>query len=199
VKGRLAPVEFLKSAVPTTATMKNHQTPAPPRHDGPRRRRGGFTLLEAAAVTMIVGVGVVAMIELLAAGTMSTADAAERTTALHLAGNIREVALGLKFADPQSPGTWATAEPVVELYDDIKDLDGQTFSPPINGRRQPIADYPGWSQAVTVDTVAEHNLTSILVKDPKAPVARVTVKILRNGREVYRRSWNAVAPNPGWN
>ena len=148
---------------------------------------------------MIVGVGAVAILELLAAGTVSNADAAERTMAMQLAGNVREVALGLKFADPQLPEVWATAEPVVELYDDIKDLDGQTFQPPLNGRRQPIVEFPVWAQAVTVETVAENNLTTVIAKDPKAPAARVTVKILRNGREVYRRSWVAVAPNPGWN
>ena len=164
----------------------------------PRRVHRAFTLLEAAAVTMIVGLGAVAMIELLAAGTVSNADATQRTTAVNLAGNIREIAVGLKFADPQIPGTWNTREAVVELYDDIKDLDGLTFRPPLNGRRQPIEEYPGWSQAITVDTVAEGNLTSVLAKDPVAPTARVTVRILRNGREVYRRSWLAVAPAPDW-
>ena len=102
-------------------------------------------------------------------------------------------ALGLKFADPQLPETGATAEPVVDLYDDVKDLDGQTFQPPLNGRRQAINEYPHWAQAVTVESVAEHNLTSVIAKDPKAPAVKVTVRILRNGREVYRRSWLAVA------
>lgn len=178
--------------------MKNRRTPACLPWKCPRRR-GAFTLLEAAGVTMIVGVGAVAMLELLAAGTMSNADAAERTLAVHLAGNVREVALGLKFADPQLPDTWATAEPVVDLYDDIKDLDGQTFQPPLNGRRQAIIEYPHWAQAVTVESVAEHDLASVIAKDPKAPAARVTVRVLRHGREVYRRSWLAVAPNPAWN
>jgi type II secretory pathway pseudopilin PulG len=164
----------------------------------PRGRRAAFTLMEAGVVMMIVGVGAVAFIELLAAGTVSNADATQRTTAINLAGNIREMALGLKFADPQSPGTWSNVEPVVELYDDIKDLDGQTFQPPLNGRRQPIEALSAWSQAVTVETVAQSNLSSVIAKDPLAPTARVTVRILRNGREVYRRQWLAVAPNPDW-
>jgi hypothetical protein len=161
-------------------------------------RRNGFTIMEALGVTMIVGVGAVALIELLATGTMSNADAAERTTAINLAGNIREIAVGLKFADPQSPDTWNTAEPVVELYDDIKDLDGKLFRPALDGRRQPIQQYPGWGQAITVETVAENNFASVIARDPKAPTARVTVSILRNGREVYRKSWLAVAPTPDW-
>lgn len=176
--------------------MKKRPTHVRPPRSCPRR--SAFTLLEAGAVTMIVGLGAVAMIELLAAGTVSNADAAQRTTAVNLAGNIRELALGLKFSDPQSPGTWDTTELVVDLYDDIKDLDGKTFRPPLNGRRQPIEEYAGWSQAITVETVAEHNLTTVLAKDPSAPNARVTVRILRGGREVYRRSWLAVAPTPAW-
>ena len=182
----------------TGNVMKHRTTRARPPRGRSRPRRGGFTLLEAAAVTMIVGLGAVAMIELLAAGTVSNADATQRTTALNLAGHIREVALGLKFSDPQSPATWSTREAVVELYDDIKDLDGQTFRPPLNGRRQPIEEYAGWSQAITVDTVAEGNLTSVLAKDPAAPNARVTVRILRGGHEVYRRSWLVAAPTPDW-
>jgi hypothetical protein len=154
--------------------------------------------MEAAGVMMIVGVGAVAFIELLAAGTVSNADATQRTTAINLAGNIREIALGLKFADPQSPGTWSNVEPVVELYDDIKDLDGQAFQPPLNGRRQPIQALSGWAQSVTVETVAQNNLSSVIAKDPAAPTARVTVRILRNGVEVYRKHWLAVAPNPDW-
>src|SRR5689334_18528489 len=66
----------------------------------PRTRRG-FTLVESAVVTVIVGVGVVAMLELLAAGSVSNAEGAELTTAINLASNIREISLGLPFRDPQ--------------------------------------------------------------------------------------------------
>ena len=42
-----------------------------------RHDRAGFTLMEAALVTVLVGVGVVATLQLLAAGTMSNGYANE--------------------------------------------------------------------------------------------------------------------------
>jgi type II secretory pathway pseudopilin PulG len=162
------------------------------------RRRGGFSLLEATVVTTIVGVGALAVIELLAAGTMNNAASTEKTTAINLAGNVREIAVNLAFADPEDPDHWSTGEAGVGSFDDIKDLDGKTFSPPLDGRRQPIPEYGGWSQVITVDTVAEDYLISTRPKDPEAPAARVTVNILRNGRQVYTNNWVAVAKNPAW-
>src|SRR5688572_31966486 len=64
-----------------------------------RTRRGGFTLIEAAFVTAIVGFCIVGVLQLMAAGTMANTDAAETTTALGLAGNIHERALSVKYAD----------------------------------------------------------------------------------------------------
>ncbi len=71
-------------------------------------RRRGFTLIEAAWVTVIVGVGAVAMLELLATGTNVNAAGNQMTTAVNLANNIHEVALGLDFNDPEQPTTWST-------------------------------------------------------------------------------------------
>src|SRR3954449_2572671 len=62
-------------------------------------RRGGFTLIEAALVTCIIGFGVVSMMRLLAAGTLSNTEATEITIANALAGNIHELTqLGAKMA-----------------------------------------------------------------------------------------------------
>ena len=52
------------------------------------RLKRGFTLIEAAIVTAIVGFGVVGMLELMAAGTMANTESTELTTAMVLAGNI---------------------------------------------------------------------------------------------------------------
>src|SRR4051812_17096804 len=87
------------------------------------RSRRGFTLIEAAMVTVIVGVGVVGMLELLAAGTMSNTKGTELTTAINLANNVREITLGLQFVDPDQPTVWNTKEATVGAYNDVKDLD----------------------------------------------------------------------------
>jgi prepilin-type N-terminal cleavage/methylation domain-containing protein len=191
--------------------------PIQSRHPLTRRPRGrrGFTLIEAAMVTVIIGVGVVAMLQLLAAGTVSNSEGTELTTAINLANNIREMSIGLAYYDPTDMAKvppvydWNTKEATVKDYDNIMDLDGQTdtwnlasdpqtgyqvFSPPIDVRRDPISNYSGWAQWVKVETVSANSVSTVLPHDATSPTARVTVKIMRNNTEVYRMSWLAVAP-----
>ena len=182
-----------------------------------RPRRRGFTLIEAAMVTVIIGLGVVGMLELLAAGTVSNSEGTELTTAINLANNVRELSLGLAYYDPQSDPSdpaklpvWNSKEASVDLYDNIMDLDGavdtwnkqeedpaegyQKFQPPLDVAKKPIADYSNWAQWVKVETVDPKDVKMVLLQDPVCPTARVTVKIMRNGNLVYKMSWLTVAP-----
>lgn len=159
-------------------------------------RRRGFTLLEAALATMIVGTGVVALLQLLAAGTMSTEAGTELTTAVNLANNIHEISVYLPFNDPGSGGSTTTKEAGGPgNYNDIWDLNGDTYSPPLDARRQPISGYSNWAQQVTVQSVAPDNLTVTRPNSVTIPTARVTVTITHNGRTIYSESWIVAAPN----
>lgn len=148
-------------------------------------------------MTVLVGVGAVATLELLAAGTVSNANGNRMTTAVNLANNVHEIALGMSFADPQQPTVWTARESSVSAYDNITDLDGQTFSPPLDVRRQPIAGYAGWSQKVKVETVAPDTVYSVRPNDITVPTARVTVQVLLNNQLIHEASWLVVAPNAG--
>lgn len=161
-----------------------------------RRRRGsGFTLIEAALVTVIIGVGVMAMLQLLAAGTVQNGAGAKMTTALALAGNVRELTLDLSFSDPSQTPAWGpeTGETTLASYDDLDDLDGRSFNPPIDARRQTIADQAEWTQVVSVQCV-DPDLITTVVPDGSSPMARVTVTVLCDGQEVCSSSWLAVDP-----
>ena len=160
----------------------------------PPHSRSGFTIIEAAFVMVIVGVATLAVVELLAVGSMSNAEGGEQTTAMNLAANIREISLGLAFQDPEQPTEWKTKEASVAAYDDLKDLDGMVFQPPLDVKRRPINECAAWSQRVTVQTVAADSMISDRPRDPVEPAARVVVVISRNGHEVYETSWVAVAP-----
>lgn len=147
-------------------------------------------------MTVVIGTGVVALLQLLAAGTMSNSTGNEQTTTVKLAGNIQEIANGLAFQDSTFPNQWNTKESTVAAYDDIKDLDGSTFQPPLDAGRLPVIGMDNWAQAIKVETVAEDTLMSTRPNDPAAPVAKVTVRILHNGREVYRTRWITASTAP---
>jgi type II secretory pathway pseudopilin PulG len=160
-----------------------------------RARRRGFTLIEAALVTAIISIGVVAMLELLAVGTISNGNGAEQTTAMNLAKNIREMTFGMAPCDPDNPTNWGceSGETAAAHYDDIDDLDGITFSPPIDARRQNLSSYGNWSQTITVKTVDPDRLT-LTVPNGTAGALRITCQIKHNGKDVGWMSWIAFDP-----
>lgn len=105
-------------------------------------RRGGFTLLEAALATIIIGVGVLAVVEAQQSFMERNAYSSGSATATYLASEIREMARnfsrhdrfsgGLYFLDVNDAGTfrgWGTetGETAVTDLDDLDDLDGAVF------------------------------------------------------------------------
>lgn len=173
------------------------------RKPGPRRR--GFTLIEAAITTIIIGVGCVSMLELLGAGTLANNESTELTTAINLAGNVREAMTGMHYADPTLPTHWGpeTGEGGVSAYDDVDDFDGWSSGTqnPINARRERLgAEYGHWTQQVKVECVRPDNLAVTMSHLTLAPVdrptCRVTVSIFRNGKEVYAQNWIAAYSDP---
>ena len=164
--------------------------PTPIRH-GPRR---GFTLMETGLATIIIGVGVKAVMELLANGTTANYDGAEQTTAINLAKNIREMCLNLSFTDPVTPNVWgldsgeSASNP--STINDLNDLDGLTFSPPLDSRKVAIAGWTDWSQAIVVHSVDPSRLT-LDVPDGTTPANRITVTISHKGKSIYTMTWYA--------
>src|SRR3954464_14325120 len=153
--------------------------------------RGGFTLIEAALVTTIISFGVLAMLQLLAVGTVSNNEGAEMSTAINLAKSVRELMIGMPIADPQTPTHWGAENGEnLATYDDIDDFDGKTYSPPIDGRRTSITALNDWSQTITVKTVDPNLLTSTVPNGTTAAV-RVTVNVSRNGKQITSYSWVA--------
>jgi len=170
----------------------------------PRRHRG-FTLIEAAMTTVIIGVGCVGMLQLLGAGTLANNDGAELTTGMNLAGNIRECMTGLSFTDPTTPTHWGpeAGETTVTQYNDLDDFDGWTSSPnpPIDARRQSLgSQYDGWVQQVKVERLKPDDLQTVkahLTLSPDLrPTCRCTVTILHNGHQVYTQTWVAGYSDP---
>jgi type II secretory pathway pseudopilin PulG len=170
-----------------------------------RGRTRGFTLIEAATTTVIIGVGCLAMLQLLAAGTRANGESGELTTAMNLAGNIRECLTHhngpmqtVAFSDVDDTDNWGpeAGETTVNSYDDLDDFDGMTFSPPIDARRASMGTpYNGWSQSIVVESINPDDLKSVIphLTHPPGlrPVSRITVTVKRYDKTVYTQSWFA--------
>jgi len=127
---------------------------------GPRR---GFTIIEAALTTVIVGVGVLAIISVQGGLHTKNLWSTHASIAMRLGNEIREMTLVLPRHDPVTDDAfWGTEadELTVALFDDVDDFDGDgtglVFSAadqngPINASRDIIPDMAGWSQIVTVE------------------------------------------------
>lgn len=142
---------------------------------GRRTPRRGFTLIEAALATVIVGVGVLAMISAQQAFHRKNLWSTELSTAMRLANEIRELTLILPRHDPVTgKTTWGPEENEegLEDFDDLDDFDGEegegtVFSAvlgngPINARREVIPNMAGWSQTVRVLCVDPMDVTEAM-------------------------------------
>ncbi len=103
----------------------------------------GFTLIEACLATVIIGVGVIAMVDAQTSFTVSNQWSSHAASATFLANEIREMTRALPKHDPViglSTGENEDGEPVLvgwgpnpgestlQDFDDIDDFDGITFS-----------------------------------------------------------------------
>lgn len=107
-----------------------------------RTRAGGFTLIETSLTTVIIGVGVLALIEAQQAFMRSNDWSTHSASGAYLAGEVRELTRNLPRHDPvtglyldHGSGTpvlrgWGPepGEDVVEDFDDLDDFDGLTFA-----------------------------------------------------------------------
>jgi len=168
-----------------------HMTKRRPILPGGSTRRAGFTLIEAALTTVIVGTGVLAIVSAQQAYHMKN-DWAQRTgTALQLANELRELTLTLPQHDPITGATTLgpeANETDVTDYDDLDDFagavdaagmgSGMTFSPPINAMRQPVANLPGWSQVISVENVLPGNISPVFTQPlGTTDLVRITVSV----------------------
>jgi hypothetical protein len=164
--------------------------------------------MEASLATLIVGLGVVSMMQLFAACTRQNRAAFDMTTAMLLAQNVQETMADLEFTDPAYGKTYFGPEgsQTLATYDDIDDFNAQTFNPPIDSTRKPITALSQYAQVISVWPVKPNWLvansnpgTPDLPQTTYTGAARVTVMIMHRTTstapwtEVYRTSWIRVA------
>jgi len=135
----------LLSSVTTTEQEPRHE---PGRRISSCRAQTGFSFLEVLLAALLLGTVLVASMNSFS-GSIATqhALAGESVTAFGLAREIHTLAEAL----PRGPAS----EEVTGIADVavLADLDGASFSPPVDAARRSLGSAAGWSQTVTVDTV----------------------------------------------
>ena len=173
-------------------------------------RRRGFTLIETALATIIVGVGVLAMVAAQQAFHTQNYWSTHASIAERLGNEIREMTFNLPRHDPVTGTAFWGAEPNetwVGDYDDLDDFDGNggglIFSAalangPVNARREIITNMAGWAQEVYVRNVDPFNITSA---QPDGSTDMMVIEVVvtfqgpgdEEAQEMTRVSW--IAPN----
>ena len=158
----------------------------------PQSRRGGFTLIEAAVATVIIALGVTALMLAVSSATRTTAVGKEMTQAVFLAQELREWTVKLPFSDldpgdADNPPGPDGSDPQV-FVDDLDDLMDVTYSPPRDGQGLAIAEMPGWSQTISMTWRDREDLTTA-VPDGSSDMIFVQVEIAHNGTTVVTTGW----------
>ena len=111
---------------------------------------------------------------------------------------VREALIGQTFKGPAGEVTIQENHHLINnvyigetlaTYNDLDDFDGSTFSPPIDARRQALANYTGWSQSISVQKVDVNRVATVVPSATVSPTLRFTVTVQRYGNTIYTESW----------
>ncbi len=156
------------------------------------RHQAGFTIIEVAIATAVVGIGVVALLHAMGAGTRVNHHGQNMTHAVFLAQEVREWTLQLPFSDQDENAIGNPPGPdgmsPQDFVDDLDDLMDVTYSPPRDGQGLVIDGMPGWSQAITL-TWRDPNSITTVVPNGSSDLISVTVAISHEDEEVFSSNW----------
>ncbi len=160
-----------------------------------RRGERAFTLVEALVGTVVIGLGVAAVMTSVNSGTRVHEAGLDMTKATFLAQEIRERIMRLPFSDPDpadadNPPGPDGADPQT-FADDVDDLMDVTFCPPKDGQEQVIDGMENWSQEISMTWLDNDDLTTS-VADGTSDVIRVRVEVKHDGELVLDTTWLVV-------
>lgn len=180
-------------------------------HRTARRARRGFTLIETALTTVIVGVGVLAMVTAQTTFLDQNVWSSQVAQAERLANEMREMTIRLPRHDPVTGQAEWGPEPNETGFADFDDLDdfdgtggGVEFSAalgngPIDAQRRIIPNMAGWAQIVEVYNVDPTDIATEpgSIADGGSDTMVVTVRVTyqgpndQNPRDMTTVSWVA--------
>jgi prepilin-type N-terminal cleavage/methylation domain-containing protein len=149
----------------------------------------GFSLIEIMISILLVGLSITAMVVATSSFTMANGAGADLSTAEFLVEQIREMTALMAVVDPETTTTtFGPEEGSIASYDDVDDLNGSTFAPPVGADRSVLSDLTGFSQRIVVQNVSQSDFNTV-VTNHSSKFVRITVTILLNGRPITSASW----------
>lgn len=145
-------------------------------HAGNLAKNHAFTLIEAMVATVILGMGVAAVVVSLGSGSRINQSGRDITQATLLAQNIREWTLQLPFSDP-------------DLLS-LDDLANVTYSPPRDGSGNAMSGMGEWSQTITLSWRDPVDINTV-VADGASDLLYLGVTVSKRGQEVVKTGWLA--------
>jgi len=157
-----------------------------------RSGRGGFSLIEVAVATAVVGIALTALLVAVGSNTRVGDAGTKLTQGVCLVEEIREWTMALPFRDPDpgdannppgpdgtNPQTWV---------DDLDDLMDVTYSPPRDGQGVAIFDLTGWSQTISLSW-RDPNDPAATVSPGTSDVVYVQVDVAYQNKPVTATGW----------
>ncbi len=147
----------------------------------------GFTFIEIIMIIVILGIIMPGVMLYFIQGVKNSADSQRRVTATFLSEGLMEE-IRSKGWDEVTPinATCSNASVIGadgearNAYDDIDDFNGMNNTPPANSQGAAMADYPGFTQQVTVMYVDPANLDAPAAMPPTC-YKRIEVRIVDVG------------------
>jgi MSHA pilin protein MshD len=149
----------------------------------PRHR--GFTLVEAAVSTVVVGLMLAAAVNTAGAARSREQRAAEQQRGMYLAQSLLSEVLSKPYVDAGVlPLMGREADELLSTradYDDVDDYNALSDSPPRDAAGAALAGYTGWTRSVSVQFVVAGLATT---SGSDTGLKRITVTIKRGERVI---------------
>jgi type II secretory pathway pseudopilin PulG len=146
-----------------------------------RRARSGFTIVEAALSTVVVGVMLVAALQTVASSRAGQYRNAGTARGVFLGASLLTEITAQAYEDPALPpgsfGTLVTEDTGTRRkFDDVDDYHNWSESPPREKDGTVIPGFDGWSRSVRVRWVNPSNPSVVSLVDTRAKLIEVAVE-----------------------
>lgn len=131
-------------------------------------KQKGFTLIEILIATVLLGIGIIALVRASAAFTDANREGVNISTAQFLAGQVRERLARYDFSQ-------------------LSSFDGDVNSPPIGADGTAINSLSDYSQSINIEYVDSNDFTETVTYD--TDFVRVKVTVSKDNEDIVESSW----------